>query len=389
MDDSIMEDDTMDDVILEDVGSPDTQTNSILETNTETMTSPNTMSRSNSNPKVPFGQVSCLLCKGFVTVPDGDWARFVDHMRSHEMKPDRELILAVSVLTEREKQFVIRSAADRLDAMGRGRSPDFTENIFENTPLPVGPIPTAPAKTLARSFVPRMLARNSSISISKVDMSRPCNMCKVMLPSPGALAEHMKKNHFSRLAGINIQLADSSSKSSTYKPTPKPVKNEPPVVKRTPQNPPARRLPGQVRNLSMANSMTTQRALTRSPTSDALFNRRSPSTQNENSPNWANSPSQPITPEETMERSSIGTNLTPQQKRPNSFGRTPTQSPSKAARMIRMNEISLTHTGSTGKDIYEEAPKDEDSGDSEETIKKEVEDLQTMELLDNLANFLD
>ena len=30
----------------------------------------------------------------------------------------------------------------------------------------------------------------------QVDMSRPCNMCHVMLPSPAALIEHMNKNHF-------------------------------------------------------------------------------------------------------------------------------------------------------------------------------------------------
>ena len=31
---------------------------------------------------------------------------------------------------------------------------------------------------------------------TQVDMSRPCNMCHVMMPSPAALIEHMNKNHF-------------------------------------------------------------------------------------------------------------------------------------------------------------------------------------------------
>merc|ERR1719167_1367492 len=69
---------------------------------------------------------------------------------------------------------------------------------------------------------PRQLAANSSISISKVDMSRPCNMCHVMMPSPAALIEHMNKNHFRGLAGLNIVQQGAPSRPSLSTP-PSPV----------------------------------------------------------------------------------------------------------------------------------------------------------------------
>merc|ERR1719187_1030024 len=77
-----------------------------------------------SDQTVPSGQVACLLCRGFISVADGDRARFVDHMHSeHEVKHEPEVVLAVSVLTPREKLFLIKTAAARLEAIGRGGAP--------------------------------------------------------------------------------------------------------------------------------------------------------------------------------------------------------------------------------------------------------------------------
>merc|ERR1719509_518689 len=68
------------------------------------------------------------------------------------------------------------------------------------------PQQAAPPVRAGRGVVgpPRQLAANTSISISKVDMSRPCNMCQVVMPNPTALVEHMNRNHFRGLQGLNI-----------------------------------------------------------------------------------------------------------------------------------------------------------------------------------------
>merc|ERR1719481_397631 len=183
-----------------------------------------------SNPKVPAGQVSCLLCRGFVSVMNGDKARFVDHIYSeHEVKHDQEVLLAVSVLTQREKLFLIKTAATRLEAIGKGREPDLTKSIIGGAqPVTeqnasrggrsqsVSTPARKPVSNQPSQILPSRLPSN--ISISKVDMSRPCNMCQIILPNPDALADHMNKNHFRGLNGLNIVAADSSRSSSIQEP---------------------------------------------------------------------------------------------------------------------------------------------------------------------------
>ena len=56
----------------------------------------------------------------------------------------------------------------------------------------------------APSYVPSVLQGNGSISISKVDMTRKCNLCSQTFPNPSVLVEHMNRNHFKSLGGINI-----------------------------------------------------------------------------------------------------------------------------------------------------------------------------------------
>ena len=73
-----------------------------------------------------------------------------------------------------------------------------------------------PSGELDRKFV---LHLNSSCCFdthSQVDMSRPCNMCHVMLPSPAALIEHMNKNHFRCLMFIHHASNENVSQGSSW-----------------------------------------------------------------------------------------------------------------------------------------------------------------------------
>jgi len=331
---------------------------------------------------VPAGQVACLLCRGFISVAEGDRARFVDHMHSeHEVKHEPEVILAVSVLTPREKLFLIKTAAARLEAIGRGRAPDLNTSFLDRleatatrpTIAPPAPQRGGGAFSLGRGAAftparlpssqprprivsspqqrmppprviapPRQLAANSSISISKVDMSRPCNMCHVMMPSPAALIEHMNKNHFRGLAGLNIVQQGAPSRPSLPTP-PSPVSpREAPPPSRGPILTPA-----QAKALSLSKNPNGGLGSPRLPIT------RSPGIQQR-----MQSPS-------------------------------PTQPPNKMARSETIQGVSFSRPINTSnKAVNSSSEELLDEGSKEKSIRKEVEGLQTLELLDNLVNFL-
>jgi len=329
-----------------------------------------------------------LLCRGFISVAEGDRARFVDHMHSeHEVKHEPEVVLAVSVLTPREKLFLIKTAAARLEAIGRGRAPDLNSSFLdrlEATATRPMAAPAAPASRGGGAFAlgrgaafmpsrlpssqprprnatspqqlphrqpaprvvapPRQLAANSSISISKVDMSRPCNMCHVMLPSPAALIEHMNKNHFRGLAGLNIVQQGVPPRPNLPSP-PSPVSpREPQQANRGPSLTPA-----QAKALSLSKTPTGPNVQVGAPRPNQ-GPVRSPSIQHRMQ---APSPGQPA---------------------------------SKMARSENMQGVSFSrpmgNTSSPAEELLEE------EGSKEKNIRKEVEGLQTLELLDNLVNFL-
>lgn len=331
---------------------------------------------------VPAGQVSCLLCRGFISVADGDRARFVDHMHSeHEVKHEPEVVLAVSVLTPREKLFLIKTAAARLEAIGRGRAPDLATSFLDKLeaagrpqPIPrppqqaprpqqaappsragrgaVGPVPAAqpraprPQAPQPRVVAPpRQLAANTSISISKVDMSRPCNMCQVVMPNPAALVEHMNQNHFRGLQGLNIIQGGAS-------PAPKPQQTAP--APRTPAPPPRPSAPApRTPTLTPAQAKALSVAKSSSPR-----------------PPTPRAPAPQRAPQKTPVR-----------------GAAPGAPPGKAA---RLQGVSFSKPGGGGGLPVEGfgGQVGEGAATKESSIRKEVEGLQTLELLDNLVNFL-
>merc|ERR1719369_1202768 len=311
-----------------------------------------------SNPKVPAGQVSCLLCRGFVSVMNGDKARFVDHIYSeHEVKHDQEVLLAVSVLTQREKLFLIKTAATRLEAIGKGREPDLTKSIIGGSQSVSTP-GRKPASSQPSQILPSRLPSN--ISISKVDMSRPCNMCQIILPNPDALADHMNKNHFRGLNGLNIVAADSSrssSKSQTF--------NKPPPTSTSPllKSPPRRPVPTQP-----------------PPRPQAQAQPRNPPQSRNQSQSQSQTPSRNTTPARVNQQA---------RSRSQYHISTPKEPPSKVAR----TSTGMGDTQKQQEGLKDTVPKDKgpvskeskEDNLTENSIRKEVEGLQTLELLDNLV----
>ena len=203
---------------------------------------------------VPAGKVACLLCGGFISVSGGDRARFVDHMTNeHDAKTDcHQVLLAACVLAERERGFLVKATSRRLDSIGRNKPPNYSDSFLSQLSGDTAPAPNkvkslppkVPPPTSRRAepvrqpraapkqsrVIPKQpnprgaessfLRGNRSISVSRVDQSRTCNMCQVRLASAGALIEHMNRHHFNLPGGINIMTKSQRSQAATAGPDP-------------------------------------------------------------------------------------------------------------------------------------------------------------------------
>ena len=239
---------------------------------------------------VPKGKVSCLLCRGFISYKNSDRTRFKDHMlNEHDVKFDSDVILAVSVMSQKEKAFIVKSSLQRLGEISNNQIPSSGESLIP--PPPVAPTPTpsqrqpnpttrpgnprgrppgvrpenaqpqrmqfgpratslqvgrprpnpvppqhaqqqqqqqmqrqSPGARMGSPQIPRSAApaplpqlppnfpQHLGVSISRIDPSVKCDMCKIVLPNSEMLAEHMKVEHLSRFSGLVI--ATPSEKSN-------------------------------------------------------------------------------------------------------------------------------------------------------------------------------
>ena len=105
--------------------------------------------------------MACLLCGGLISVSGGDRARFVDHMSNeHDAKTDcHDLLLAACVLDPREKLFLVKSTATRLDTIGKGRAPNFSDNFVDK--MTHNSSSSAPASKPAHNPPPASLAHRT------------------------------------------------------------------------------------------------------------------------------------------------------------------------------------------------------------------------------------
>ena len=209
-------------------------------------------------PSIPAGKVGCLLCGGFISVQGGDRARFIDHMSNeHDAKIDsHDVLLALCVMDSKEKSFLVKSSGARLEMVGKGQSPNYSNSFMTKlttTPqsMPPAPAPRQPTPQYRRGRgaatgnharplqrhpsqaqqvlptpspraappsvvnMPNVLRGNGSISISKVDQTKKCTMCPTILPNPAALREHMNRVHLSVFGGVVVQSGDEKKKLET------------------------------------------------------------------------------------------------------------------------------------------------------------------------------
>jgi len=238
---------------------------------------------------VPKGKVACLLCRGFISYKDGDRTRFKDHMlNEHDVKYDSDVVLAISVMLEKEKAFIVKSSLKRLSEISNNQIPSSGESLLPSTtkttstyhqpapaqiqshgntksrnprgrpsavtgvksenPQPAQNIQGALLRTtspyigrprqhpgprqqhaqlqkmpssspvIGLSPAPRPLVqplppnfpRHLGVSISRIDPSVNCDICKIVLPNKEALARHTQTEHLSRFTGLALVMASSS-----------------------------------------------------------------------------------------------------------------------------------------------------------------------------------
>ena len=77
-----------------------------------------------NNETPPKGKVSCLLCGEFISYKNSERTRFHDHLANeHDVKFDSNVILAISVMTAKEKQHIIQCAMARLNEISNSQIP--------------------------------------------------------------------------------------------------------------------------------------------------------------------------------------------------------------------------------------------------------------------------
>ena len=229
-------------------------------------------------------------------------------------------------------------------------------------PPPARSRPTLPA-TRARPAArpapaaPALLRGNLglAISVSKVDTRKQCGMCSRQFPHSAALAEHMGRSHFGGLSGINIVSKNSGPELNISKP----AKASP--VRPQPSRPQA------------AKVQPTRPQVTR------------PS-----KPQPARAPQDPVVKCKTCSKSILQSKLGihklshAQQRRDEK-----TKQRLLASKPKQVKPNPTTETKPVVEDIQFVSTAETTDQDPVVTdIQNEVNQMQTMELLDNLVNFL-
>ena len=352
------------------------------------------------------GKVSCVLCGGFISVSGGDRARFIDHMSNeHDAKVDcHDILLAACVLDAKEKGFLVKSTSTRLDLIGRGKSPNYSDSFLTkitnelNVPQLPAPAtnvtkqtnritPMAPTRqrvmtqSRATREIPRSISRstprntqqqtrspvqnlmkgNFSISVQKVDMRRQCNMCKITLPNPKALIEHMNKNHFNLPGGINIISGSgsdviapsSSSLISSSKPS---FRQQPPQSQR-------QKFSQKIHNVLSKSRQTVTKIITVTcPDCGKSIDKTKFEIHK-----LSHAKEKPASRSSILNRSNI------------SLQKVANNDP------ISKDSVEVMDVEDNSQDGDIEENKEETAN---EQLKNEIENLETFELLDNLVNFL-
>ena len=384
--------------------------------------------------KAPAGKVSCLLCGGFISVSGGDRARFVDHMSNeHDAKTDcHELLLAACVLDAREKGFLVKTTSTRLDAIGRGKTPNYSDSfvtkltatlptnnnekllpaaaqriepqrrngqrstlaprtvqqgrvsrapVQRSIPRPAQvkrsvPIPAPVQRSVVRTApanppISSVLRGNSSISFSKVDMRRKCNICSISLPNPTALVQHMNKNHFNLPGGINIVSGSGETISGT---------NNSPSRRPNPVSPSVQKIANNLRRVEPKSKVIDRSKLT--------VHKMSPQRNTEKKTNKLSALKNSGIVIEKVAEAVVNDNdeILVMDEDPLNSQETVTNSDFECSicnkKLASSADLKLHRNELHGEENPPEDP-------TQEKLRDEIDKLETLELLDNLVNFLD
>jgi len=247
--------------------------------------------------EVPKGKISCLLCRGFISYKNSDRTRFRDHMANeHDVKFDSDVILAISVMSAKEKQYIVQSAMQRLNEVSNNQIPTQSDALIPK-PTPTSTLPSQITKTAVGSSgvqssasgavirggitssrgrgqvqssstvtsLPRGGTRggyrgsvvrpqrgaasaaagkvpfniqNMSISISVVDQTVKCSQCPMTFKNSNLLAEHTKSVHLARFASLGLSITAPGEKKlaqdASASMSPGVKRQRPPEAVRTP-----------------------------------------------------------------------------------------------------------------------------------------------------------
>ena len=184
----------------------------------------------------------------------------------HDVKYDSDVILALSVMSSREKQHIIQSSMTRLQEVSNNQTPSSGESLLPRpapasssspsvstpskaaqrpvmapavavrgrgvsmTSLPRAPPlssrgrgtssyqrggarPVRPAAAASGSKVPFSI-QNMSISISVVDQTVKCSQCTMTFKNSNLLAEHTKTVHLARFASLGLSITAPGEKKT-------------------------------------------------------------------------------------------------------------------------------------------------------------------------------
>ena len=183
----------------------------------------------------------------------------------HDVKYDSDVILALSVMSSREKQHIIQSSMTRLQEVSNNQTPSSGESLLPRpapassssssvstpskaaqrpviaptvamrgrgvsmTSLPRAPPPSSRGRVApsyqrggARPVRPAAAAgskvpfsiQNMSISISVVDQTVKCSQCTMTFKNSNLLAEHTKSVHLARFASLGLSITAPGEKKT-------------------------------------------------------------------------------------------------------------------------------------------------------------------------------
>ena len=220
---------------------------------------------------------------------------------------------------------------------------------------------------------PRALHGNNAISVSVVDQSTPCTTCAMIFPTRDAMSEHMKATHLNKYVGLSIA-------------TPRETRDAPRSQEKA-RSPPRRQAPparsAVVRDvrevMKEVNTAQEQNKKQRTPLISSRSNYGSASTG-----------TQLARSETTMPR--VLNNFSGSRSLPSPLTDVHIGQNSQGPATSKAN-----HTQEEGERV-KYVGVDEDKGEEEmdtenllveEKVRDEVKNMETLELMDNLINFLD